>query len=94
MSESTLKEIVDDLTEQIQMLEDLKTQVIELQEETRGMVTGVNLFFEKWKRDEERDCEDCHRTFRADETIETEFGFLCRDCFRDRIQIEDKEIYE
>lgn len=42
-----MNEIIQDLTEQIQMLEDLKTSVIEMQEETRGMIAGVKMWFEQ-----------------------------------------------
>ena len=44
-----IDEIIQDLTEQIQMLEDLKTSIIEMQEETRGMITGVKMWFEQEK---------------------------------------------
>jgi hypothetical protein len=49
MSETELAEIVEDLTKQIQDLEDLKTHLIEMQEETRGMITGVKMWFEQEK---------------------------------------------
>lgn len=46
-----IDEIVQDLNEQIQMLEDLKTSIIEMQEETRGMIAGVNMWFEQHAHD-------------------------------------------
>lgn len=42
-----IDEIIQDLNEQIQMLEDLKTTVIELQEETYGLIAGVKNWFEQ-----------------------------------------------
>ena len=39
-------------------------------------------------------CEYCHNDFPEDELIETEYGYLCSDCFRDHIQLEDAEVYE
>lgn len=42
-----MNEIIRDLTEQIQMLEDLKTNIIEMQEETRGMLAGVKMWFDQ-----------------------------------------------
>ena len=44
------EEIIKDLNEQIQMLEDLKTTIIELQEETYGMIMGVKNWFEQQER--------------------------------------------
>ncbi len=42
-----IDEIIQDLTEQIQILEDLKTYIIEMQEETKGMITGVKMWFDQ-----------------------------------------------
>jgi len=42
-----IDEILQNLNEQIQMLEDTKTSIIELQEETRGLIAGVNMWFEQ-----------------------------------------------
>jgi len=36
-------------------------------------------------------CEWCHNHFPEKEMIETEFGYLCADCFRDRMDEEDRE---
>lgn len=41
-------------------------------------------------RSEEHICEWCHNSFRTDEMIETEFGYLCEDCFNERMALEDK----
>ena len=40
---------------------------------------------------EERACEWCHNSFPENEMIETEFGYLCGDCFRERMDAEDRE---
>ena len=40
---------------------------------------------------EERVCEWCHNSFPENEMIETEFGYLCGDCFRERMDAEDRE---
>jgi hypothetical protein len=40
---------------------------------------------------EERICEWCHNSFPENEMIETEFGYLCGDCFRERMAAEDRE---
>lgn len=40
---------------------------------------------------EEHVCEWCHNSFPANEMIETEFGYLCCDCFRERMDAEDRE---
>ena len=42
-----IDKILSDLNSHIQMLEDLKTSVIEMQEETRGLITGVKLWFDQ-----------------------------------------------
>ena len=42
-----IDEILKNLTEQIQMLEDLKTNIIEMQEETMGMISAVKMWFEQ-----------------------------------------------
>jgi len=47
MNEAELNGIIQDLNEQIQMLEDLKTSVIEMQEETRGMIAVVKMWLEQ-----------------------------------------------
>ena len=41
------------------------------------------------KRSEEYTCEWCHNPFPADEMIETEYGYLCGDCFNERMTLED-----
>jgi len=41
-----IDEIIGSLNDQIQMLEDLKTNIIELQEETNGLISAVNMWFE------------------------------------------------
>lgn len=40
-----IDEILADLQNQIQILEDAKATIIELQEETRGLIEGVNMWF-------------------------------------------------
>lgn len=40
---------------------------------------------------DERTCEWCHNSFPENEMIETEFGYLCGDCFRERMDAEDRE---
>jgi hypothetical protein len=47
MSEIELNEIIEDLNQQIQSLEDLKTHLAEMQEETQGMIAGVKMWFEQ-----------------------------------------------
>ena len=47
MDEIRIKEIIDELNDHIQLLEDLKTHVIELQEENRQLISGVNMWFEQ-----------------------------------------------
>jgi hypothetical protein len=50
-----------------------------------------------WKIEDTKEfaeCEGCNQKLPKDDMIETEFGYLCPDCFRDRMEIEDKEIYE
>ena len=42
-----IDEILKNLTEPIQMLEDLKTNIIEMQEETVGMIPAVEMWFEQ-----------------------------------------------
>ena len=42
-----IDEIINNLNEQIQALEDIKTNIIELQEETCGLIAGVNMWFEQ-----------------------------------------------
>ena len=42
-----IDEILKNLTEQIQMLEDLKTNIIEMQEETMGMISAVEMWFKQ-----------------------------------------------
>ena len=42
-----IDEIINNLNEQIQALEDMKTNIIELQEETRSLITNVNMWFEQ-----------------------------------------------
>ena len=49
MSETELNEIIEDLNQQIQSLEDLKTHLSEMQEETQGMIAGVKMWFEQMK---------------------------------------------
>jgi phage host-nuclease inhibitor protein Gam len=44
-----IDEIIQNLNEQVQILEDLKTNIIELQEETCGLIAGVNMWFEQHK---------------------------------------------
>ena len=39
-------------------------------------------------------CEYCNREFLKDDMIETEYGYVCTDCYKDRIQLEDTEIYD
>lgn len=43
------------------------------------------------KNKKERVCEWCHNSFPENEMIETEFGYLCGDCFRERMDAEDRE---
>ena len=50
MNEAELNEIIQDLNSQIQSLEDLKASVIEMQEETRGLIAGVNMWFERMQK--------------------------------------------
>ncbi|MBO7711181.1 MAG: hypothetical protein J6S83_11975 [Lachnospiraceae bacterium] len=40
-----IDEILADLQSQLQTLEDAKTAITELQEETRGLIAGVNAWF-------------------------------------------------
>jgi len=44
-----IDEIIQNLNEQIQTLEDMKTNIIELQEETCGLIAGVNMWIEQHK---------------------------------------------
>ena len=43
----SIDEIIQELNDQIQTLEDMKTNILELQEETRGLVAGVNMWLEE-----------------------------------------------
>ena len=42
-----IDEILNNLQNQIQDLEDMKAVIIELQEETRGLISGVSMWFEQ-----------------------------------------------
>ena len=86
------QDIVEELRGTLQSLEDTKTQLSEQQEYIRNLIVQIQMA-ELSSRDD-RECDGCHRSFPADSVIETEFGYLCQDCFRDRMEIEDKEIYE
>ena len=80
--------IIEALKEELQALENIKTEVAEQQEEIRKTITMIQFMREGQK------CDSCRKDFPEDELIETEFGFLCQDCFRDRMDIEDKNINE
>lgn len=83
---------MNELRGTLQSLEDAKTQISEQQEEVRNIIVRIQMA--ELSAGEETECEGCHKHFPEDSVIETEFGYLCPDCFRDRMEIEDKEIYE
>lgn len=83
-----VEEIIDDLKAQIQQLEDAKQQLTETQQELRETISILQV------PDDEQVCEACHKSFPEGDMIETEYGWLCQDCFRDKMELEDAEIYE
>ena len=87
-----ISELIENLKAQLQELEDAKQRIAEAQEDLRATISEIQMG--SIGPQEETECEGCHREFPSDSVIETEFGFLCRDCFSDRMAIEDKEIYE
>ena len=42
-----IDEMLDDLNHQVQALEDAKTAIIEIQEEARGLIAGIQMWFEQ-----------------------------------------------
>ena len=46
MTEFELNEIIDDLNQQVQSLEDAKQHLSELQEDTRRIAAGIQMWFE------------------------------------------------
>ena len=84
--------IIESLKESLQSLEDIKTEVAEEQEEIRKTIALIQAMGELYGT--ELECEGCRRSFPEDELTETEFGCLCPDCLRNRMEIEDRNINE
>ena len=77
------QDLVNDLKQQLQELEDAKTQITESQAHLRETIAVLEMA---------KECDCCHNFFPYDELTETNYGLLCIDCLHDHAEIEDRNI--